>query len=90
MDIPIDTIWHLYLLAQPEDLQKALQTFQVKVGKSPSKAKISVNCPPELEAKIRAALEPLGVTIQRTTYALPNDLWLTAAQGSQGSKEQRE
>lgn len=82
MEMETNLTWHLYMLPNEGEIAKAIESFKSRHGGLPTRAKVSTKCPPELEEAIKKALEPMGITIEKTTYALPLDLWLTNGNGS--------
>jgi|GEM_PF-5296408 len=73
-----DIIWHLFRVesGSKEEIKKNVEVFQARFKAMPNRAKVSTRCPKVLENQIKNALEGLGITLEHTTYALPNDLWL--------------
>lgn len=73
-----DIIWHLFRVesGNEEEIKKNVEVFQERFKAMPNRAKVSTRCPKTLEAQIKNTLEELGITLEHTTYALPNDLWL--------------
>ena len=69
-------IWHVYMILDKSDIQKSLESYQLRTGRQPKYARVSAKAPAELVEMIRSS----GLIIEVANNLLSRDIWLSDEQ----------